>query len=151
MQPGPRNRTAIIGRWLFPAMLLLVCNGETSRATEPQNPPRLKRADSFLGIHFDLHAGEDCTEMGKNTTPAMVERIIDLVQPDYLQIDCKGHPGLTSYPTKVGHPAPGFVGDPLRVWRDVTARRGVARYALGASGQSRRAAGTYSTNRAWIL
>ena len=37
------------------------------------DPPRLKRADSFLGIHFDFHAGEDCTEVGKHTTPAMVE------------------------------------------------------------------------------
>jgi hypothetical protein len=56
----------------------------------------------------------------------MIERIIDLVGPDYLQIDCKGHPGYSSYPTKVGNPVPGFVGDPLRVWREVTARRGVA-------------------------
>ena len=45
-------------------------------------PPRLKRAGSFLGIHFDFHAGPDCTEVGKNTTPAMVQRIIDLVHPD---------------------------------------------------------------------
>ena len=30
--------------------------------------------------------------------------------------------------TKVGNPAPGFVGDPLRIWREVTARRGVALY-----------------------
>lgn len=91
-------------------------------------PARLKRADSFLGIHFDFHAGPDCKEVGKNTTPQMVERIIDLVHPDYLQIDCKGHPGYSSYPTKVGHPVPGFVGDPLKVWREVTARRGVALY-----------------------
>jgi hypothetical protein len=58
----------------------------------------------------------------------MIENIIDLVHPDYLQIDCKGHPGLSSYPTKVGNPAPGFVGDPLRLWRQVTAERGVSLY-----------------------
>ncbi|MDG3007898.1 hypothetical protein [Paludisphaera mucosa] len=92
------------------------------------DPPRLKRADSFLGIHFDFHAGPDCNEVGKNTTPEMVDRIIDLVRPDYLQTDCKGHPGYTSYPTKVGNPVPGFVGDPLKVWREATARRGVALY-----------------------
>lgn len=91
-------------------------------------PKRLRRADSFLGIHFDFHAGPDCTEVGKNTTPAMIENIIRLVGPDYLQIDCKGHPGYSSYPTKVGQPVPGFVGDPLRVWRDVTARHGVGLY-----------------------
>lgn len=88
-------------------------------------PQRIKRADSFLGIHFDFHAGIDCTNIGAHTTPAMVENIINLVHPDYLQIDCKGHPGYSSYPTKVGNPAPGFVGDPLRIWREVTARHGV--------------------------
>ncbi|MBI5388701.1 MAG: hypothetical protein HZA90_28905 [Verrucomicrobia bacterium] len=91
-------------------------------------PPRPKRADTFVGIHFDFHAGPDCKEIGKNTTPAMVESIIDLVHPDYLQIDCKGHRGLSSYPTKAGNQAPGFVGDPLRVWREATARRGVSLY-----------------------
>ena len=91
-------------------------------------PKRLKRAESFFGIHFDFHAGADCTEIGKNTTTEMVEKIIDAAHPDYIQIDCKGHPGLTSYPTKAGNRAPGFVGDPLRVWREATARRGVALY-----------------------
>jgi hypothetical protein len=91
-------------------------------------PRRLKRAESFFGLHFDFHAGPDCTEIGKNTTPAMVEGILAAAHPDYIQIDCKGHPGLSSYPTKVGNPAPGFVGDPLRIWREVTARQGVALY-----------------------
>ncbi len=91
-------------------------------------PKRLRRADSFFGIHFDFHARADDTNIGVNTTPAMVENIINLVRPDYLQIDCKGHRGFSSYPTKVGYPAPGVVGDPLRVWRDVTAKNGVALY-----------------------
>lgn len=91
-------------------------------------PKRLKRAESFLGVHYDFHAGPDCTEVGKNTTPEMVENIIRQIRPDYLQIDCKGHRGFSSYPTKVGNPAPGFVGDPLKVWREVTVRNGVALY-----------------------
>jgi alpha-L-fucosidase len=98
-----------------------------SSATAPL-PKRLKRAESYLGLHFDFHAGPDCTEIGKNTTREMVEAIINSAHPDYIQIDCKGHPGLSSYPTKVGNPAPGFVGDPLRIWREVTAKRGVALY-----------------------
>jgi hypothetical protein len=108
--------------------IIFLCTALVVQAAETQNPPRLKRADSFLGMHFDFHAGMDCTNVGAHTTPAMVENIINLVHPDYLQIDCKGHPGISSYPTKVGHPAPGIVGDPLRVWREVTARRGVALY-----------------------
>ncbi|HUT90411.1 MAG TPA: hypothetical protein VMY37_12995 [Thermoguttaceae bacterium] len=84
----------------------------------------MKRADAFLGIHFDFHAGDDCERVGARTTREMVELVIDKVNPDYIQIDCKGHRGYSSYPTKVGNPAPGFVGDPLRVWRDVTRERG---------------------------
>ncbi|HXP62308.1 MAG TPA: alpha-L-fucosidase, partial [Dongiaceae bacterium] len=91
-------------------------------------PKRLKRADSFFGIHFDFHAGPDNPEIGRNTTPEMIESIIDAAHPDYIQIDCKGHPGISSYPTKVGNPAPRLAGDPLRVWREVSARHGVALY-----------------------
>lgn len=121
------------GRILPHLMIGLLAFMPQLSAAEPDTsgspaPKRLTRQESFLGIHFDFHAGPDCNEIGRNTTPEMVERIIDLVQPDYLQIDCKGHRGLSSYPTKVGNRAPGFVGDPLRVWREVTARRGVALY-----------------------
>ncbi len=116
-------------RWYAGALLI---DGELKQAqatSQPApTPKRLKRAESFLGIHFDFHAGPDCTEIGKNTTRAMIENVIDQVHPDYIQIDCKGHPGLSSYPTKVGNQAPGFVGDPLRLWRQVTAERGVALY-----------------------
>jgi len=90
------------------------------------DPPRMKRADAFLGIHFDFHAGDDCNRVGARTTPEMVALVIDKVKPDYIQIDCKGHRGYSSYPTKVGNPAPGFVGDPLRIWRDVTRKRGIS-------------------------
>jgi hypothetical protein len=106
-------------------ILLLLAPGIISTAGEPE---RLRRDRSFFGIHFDFHAGADCREIGKNTTPGMIHTIIDKVRPDYIQIDCKGHAGYTSYPTKVGNQAPGFVGDPLRMWRDVTAMRGVALY-----------------------
>ena len=119
--PSPLTHTFLLTLIIASAALPI-------ESAESKYPPRLKRADSFLGIHFDYHASEDCKEMGKNTTPAMVENIINLVHPDYLQIDCKGHAGYSSYPTKVGHPVPSFVGDPLRVWRDVTARRGVSLY-----------------------
>ena len=103
-------------------MASLVC--PESFAADP--PSRMKRADSFLGVHFDFHAGDDCNRVGKRTTRKMVELVIDKVKPDYIQIDCKGHRGYSSYPTKVGNPAPGFVGDPLRIWRDVTRERGIA-------------------------
>jgi len=95
-------------------------------ARKKKYPKRLKRSESFVGIHFDLHVSDDCTEIGKNVTRRMVQDIIDQVRPDYIQCDCKGHRGLSSYPTKVGSPAPGFVRDQLKIWRDVTAENGVA-------------------------
>lgn len=104
---------------LFLALLPVVL----AVAAEP--PRRLDRSDAFLGIHFDFHAGPDCTNVGARTTHEMVNGIIDRVHPDYLQIDCKGHPGYASYPTKLGNAVPGFVGDPLRVWREATRARGV--------------------------
>jgi hypothetical protein len=116
-------------RWYAGALLI---DGELKTpATGVQAsdlPKRLRRAESFLGVHFDFHAGPDCTEIGKNTTREMIENVITQVRPDYIQIDCKGHPGLSSYPTNVGNRAPGFVGDPLRLWRQVTAEHGVSLY-----------------------
>ena len=110
----------------FLMLLVFVSCTETQRQTD--EPARLRRNQSFFGIHFDFHAGADCNEVGKNTTPEMIHAIIDMVQPDYVQTDCKGHAGYTSYPTKVGNQVPGYVGDPLRVWREVTAKRGVSLY-----------------------
>ena len=111
--------------FLLSLLVAVSCTESLQLSNEPE---RLRRDQSFLGIHFDFHAGADCTEVGKNTTPEMINAIIDMVHPDYVQIDCKGHAGYTSYPTKVGNQAPGFVGDPLRIWRETTAGRGVALY-----------------------
>ncbi len=99
-----------------------------SRSDAADDPPRLKRAESFLGLHLDFHAQASDQNIGQNTTPEMVNTILDMVQPDYIQVDCKGHAGYSSYPTKVGNQAGSFVGDPLKVWREVTANRGVALY-----------------------
>ncbi len=124
--------TLIIDRRLFTALglaaLLWIALPPATAQTAANLPKRLKRSEAFLGMHFDFHAGDDCKEIGKRTTREMVTGILDQVKPDYLQIDCKGHRGLSSYPTKVGNPAPGFVGDPLRLWRQVTAQRGVSLY-----------------------
>ena len=99
-----------------------------SASTRAEEPKRLKRSESFIGIHFDFHANEDCKDIGANTTPEMVQTILDMVKPDFIQVDSKGHPGWSSYPTKVGNPAPGVVADSLKVWREVTAKNGVALY-----------------------
>lgn len=97
-------------------------------ASAQEYPDRLAREDSFFGIHFDFHAGPDCDSIGVHTDEGMVRSVIDLVHPDYIQIDCKGHAGYSSYPTEAGNRAPGITGDPLMTWREVTAENGIALY-----------------------
>ena len=89
---------------------------------------RLKRADCFFGIHFDLHASEDITDAGKTLTSEMIDTFLLKVRPDFIQIDCKGHPGISSYPTKVGFHVNGFEKDPLKLWREITEKDNVALY-----------------------
>ncbi|ULQ50714.1 hypothetical protein [Flavihumibacter fluvii] len=87
-----------------------------------------KREDSFFGIHFDFHATQNNKEIGMTFTPGMIDSFLTIVRPDFVQVDCKGHPGYSSYPTKVGNPAGGFTKDILKIWRDVTAKHNVALY-----------------------
>jgi hypothetical protein len=43
-----------------------------------------------------------------------------MARPDYIQVDCKGHPGVSSYPTAVGQQAASYDKDPLALIRKVT-------------------------------
>lgn len=74
----------------------------------------------FFGIHYDLHANLNDTVLGRDVTPDLLRAAWEKIRPDWIQCDCKGHPGYTSWPTKVGYPAPGIVRDALRIHRDVT-------------------------------
>ncbi len=111
---------------MFLSVVLLACSG-VAQPSQPQKAT-LKRADSFFGMHFDFHAAQDCNEIGKNVSEESIADILKSVKPDFIQIDCKGHPGLSSYPTAVGNRAPGFIGDPLKIWRSATAKEHVALY-----------------------
>ena len=86
-----------------------------------------KRSDSFFGLHFDFHPTEDIV-VGDDLRYDVIAKLLDETKPDYVQVDTKGHPGLSSYPTKVGTPAPLMRGDHLRMWRELTAERGIALY-----------------------
>jgi hypothetical protein len=114
----------------MPVLLPTLCAAALSEplAAAAPEPPRRRRADCFFGVHFDFHAELYDRELGRNTTVPMVTAILDTLQPDYIEVDTKGHPGVSSYPTQVGNHGGSFVGDPLRVWRDVTARRGIPLY-----------------------
>ena len=79
----------------------------------------------FFGIHYDLHANENDTELGRELTHEHLEERLSRVKPDWIQCDCKGHRGYTSWPTKVGSTSPGVVKDALEVHRDVTRKLGI--------------------------
>ena len=89
---------------------------------------KLRRSESFTGFHFDFHASLSDKEIGKTFTAAMLDSFLTATKPDYVQVDCKGHFGISSYPTKVGTPAPEIEKDILRIWRDVTNKHKVALY-----------------------
>lgn len=78
-----------------------------------------------FGIHHDLHAEARDTELGQELTPEHLREQLAKVRPDWVQCDCKGVYGYTSWPTTVGDPSPGIVGDALRVYRDVTKELGI--------------------------
>lgn len=93
-----------------------------------------KRENFVFGVHFDYHAHADERNLCADADPAGIEDFLTRVKPDYVQVDTKGHPGISTYPTKVGRRgdlAPDF--DYLRMWRELTAKHGVALYAHHSS------------------
>lgn len=89
---------------------------------------RKTRAESFFGLHLDFHANENDSLIGQTLTEGMIDTLLDEVKPDFIQVDCKGHPGYSSYPTQVGNQTKGYVKDPLKLFRKVTEKKGVALY-----------------------
>jgi hypothetical protein len=84
-----------------------------------------RRKDCFLGIHFDFHAMSGET-VAHHFDPDVFREMLDRVSPDFLQFDTKGHPGLSSYPTKVGTQAKRIEHDVLRFLREETRERDIA-------------------------
>jgi hypothetical protein len=110
------------------SLFLFSCSPEKPNTETETEKPTLRRSDSFFGLHFDFHANKNDSAVGETFTAEMIDSLLTMVQPDYIQVDCKGHPGISSYPTKVGNAAPRFVKDPLKIWREVTRKHHVALY-----------------------
>ena len=89
----------------------------------------MSKGKRFFGLHFDYHACKETKDIGKDFDSSILEKIIKEVKPDFIQCDTKGHPGLTSYSTKVGVTAPGMVKDLLAQWRKVSEEYGVPLYS----------------------
>jgi len=102
------------------ALIVLAAAGESVG-----EPAATWPAQAFFGLHYDLHPNASDTELGRETTYEHIREQLEKVKPDFVQYDCKGHPGYAGYPTEIGSPSPGIVNDALRVWRDVTRDMGI--------------------------
>ncbi|MBQ4510068.1 MAG: hypothetical protein II984_05035, partial [Clostridia bacterium] len=87
-----------------------------------------RRSESFFGIHYDFHANPNDPIQGTTLNESDIREICKTVKPDFIQIDCKGHRGWTSYPSKLGNSINKFDKDTLALWRKVTNEEGVALY-----------------------
>lgn len=88
-----------------------------------------KRSDCFFGLHNDFHAiPMDDLVVGETLREEDIREICETIQPEFIQVDCKGHPGWASYPTALGNAMPAFKDDPLMLWRKVTAEYGIGLY-----------------------
>jgi hypothetical protein len=109
---------------LFGIVILLACK-LSAQINNGLNSKFIGRENSFFSLHFDFHATEKDSQIGKTSSAEIIDSMLTLIKPDFIQVDCKGHPGISSYPTKVGNPAPGFVKDPYKIWQEVTLKHGV--------------------------
>lgn len=110
-------------------LILLAClYFHTPMIAQQSHKEPLRRADSFFGLHFDFHATATDAQVGKTLTQTMLDSMLQKVQPDFIQVDCKGHPGIASYPSEISATVQSFEKDPLKLIREVSARHGVALY-----------------------
>ncbi len=81
----------------------------------------------YFGLHYDLHPNPNDTALGTRCSPRELVPSLRLLAPDFVQTDCKGHPGFTSWFSRVptASVAPGLKQDALRQWRAATKRLGL--------------------------
>jgi hypothetical protein len=83
--------------------------------------------ERYFGLHYDLHGNKDDTELGTRAQPELLVPMLELMNPDFVQTDCKGHPGYTSWFSKVAEASvpSGLTDDALMHWRAATRQLGL--------------------------
>ena len=81
----------------------------------------------WFGLHHDRHAGEKDAEVGSKATPERLIPILRLAGADFVQTDCKGHPGYTSWRSRTPEASvpEGLKRNGLVGWRKATASLGI--------------------------
>ncbi|MBQ0105496.1 MAG: beta-galactosidase trimerization domain-containing protein, partial [Armatimonadetes bacterium] len=76
-------------------------------------------------MHFDLHVGLEEKGLAAEITHENLKEALLIINPDWIQCDCKGHPGITGWPTEYGTMSHGAVKDPMRIHADVCHELGI--------------------------
>ena len=81
----------------------------------------------YFGLHYDLHANQNDTELGVHADAATLVPLLKLMAPDFVQTDCKGHPGHTSWFSRTPDAtvSPGVKRDAMKGWRAATRALGL--------------------------
>lgn len=89
--------------------------------------PKENRLRLRLGFHHDLHASEKDRGLGSKVDVRALARQFGRLAVDWVQTDCKGHPGLTSWPSKLPDASicPGLGSDLLGAWSRAAALAGL--------------------------
>ncbi len=78
----------------------------------------------YFGVHYDMHVRRDDPAIGARLNVDDLVANLKAMKCDWVQTDCKGHPGVTGWKSRV--PAatvnPHIRRDMMKVWREATAR-----------------------------
>ena len=89
--------------------------------------PRPAGPNGCVGFHYDLHATVEDTDLGLGCDPSKLAAMLRRSGADFVQTDCKGHPGYTSWFSKVPEASvpPQLKTDALFQWRAATRELGI--------------------------
>jgi hypothetical protein len=81
----------------------------------------------YFGLHYDLHAQKTDTVLGTRCSRGELVPMLKKMRPDFVQTDCKGHAGYTSWfsKTKDASVPPKMKKDALKQWRAATKELGM--------------------------
>ena len=84
-----------------------------------------------FGLHTDLHILPQDTQTGARADATHIADMLALAKADFAQTDCKGHPGITCWPslTPEATVAQPLHHDVLRAWREATRSLGIPLHA----------------------
>ena len=83
--------------------------------------------DRYFGLHYDFHAVAGDLDIGSHCGMDELVPMLKLMAPEFVQTDCKGHAGYTSWFSGIPEAAvpPHLEYDALAQWRAATAALGL--------------------------